>query len=207
MKVRFKVNQRELDKEVKSSMSKRANAAKLKNNLKDKSGKLIYKKFEEQKKIMIREFLNLPITRELLAGPRASNTSGTLGGYGNLFSFIGFESGSSPVSPIIDLLQKTDIKFTGLSSRGTTRIRIEMPSSKDIFAVTPLPWANGISWAKGIETGLSGLGQYMKTNSTFSRSGAGIQSSSRLRPGRFSNTPYISRFINKWQKEFIKLSK
>ena len=34
-------------------MSKRAGAAKLKNNLKDKSGKLIYKKFEAEKKRMI----------------------------------------------------------------------------------------------------------------------------------------------------------
>ena len=156
MKIKFTVNQKDLDKEIKSSMSKRTNAAKLKNNLKDKSGKLIYKKFELEKG-MIQEFLNLPVTKELLAGPQARNISGTLGGYGNLFTFIGFEAGTDPVSPIIQLLEKTQVMFNGLSPRGTTKIRIEMPSAKDIFAITPLPWATGISWAKGIEVGMSGL--------------------------------------------------
>lgn len=188
-------------------MSKKTNSAKLKNNLKDKSGKLIYKKFESEKKRMIKEFLNLPVTKELLAGPQARNISGTLGGYGNLFTFIGFEAGSDPVSPIVQLLEKTQIMFSGINPRGTTRIRIEMPSAGDIFAITPLPWATGISWAKGIEVGMSGLGQYINKPSAFSRSGAGIQTGGRLRSGKFSNTPYISRFVNKWQKEFIKLSK
>ena len=207
MKIRFTVNQRDLDKEIKSSMSKRANSAKLKNNLKDKSGKLIYKKFESEKKRMVQEFLGLPVTKELLAGPQARNISGTLGGYGNLFTFIGFESGSDPISPIVSLLEKTQIIFTGLNSRGTTKIRVEMPSAKDIFSVTPLPWATGISWARSIEVGMSGLGQYMNKTSSFSRSGAGIQSSKQVRAGKFSNMPYISKFVNKWQREFTKLSK
>ena len=155
---------------------------------------------------MVKEFLNLPVTKELLAGPQARNISGTLGGYGNLFTFIGFEAGTDPVSPIVQLLEKTQVIFNGLSPRGTTKIRIEMPSAKDIFAITPLPWATGISWAKGIEVGMPGLGQYINKPSIFSRSGVGVQTDNRLRAGRFSNTPYISRFVNKWQKEFIKLS-
>lgn len=207
MNIKFTVNQKDLDKEIKSSLSKRAGSAKLKNNLKDKSGKFIYKKFESEKKRMIKEFLNLPVTKELLAGTKARNISGTLGGYGNLFTFIGFEAGTDPVSPIIQLLEKTQVIFNGMSPRGTTKIRIEMPSARDIFTITPLPWATGISWAKGIEVGMSGLGQYINKPSTFSRSEAGIQTDNRLRAGRFSNTPYISRFVNKWQKEFIKLSK
>lgn len=207
MKIKFTVNQKELDKEIKSSISKRSSSAKLKNNLKDKSGRLIYKKFEEEKKKMIKEFLSLPVTKELLAGPQARNISGTLGGYGNLFTFIGFESGTDPISPIIQLLEKTHIKFNNLTTRGTTKIRIEMPSARDIFSITPLPWATGISWARGIEVGMSGLGQYMNKTSNFSRSGAGIQSSKKVRSARFSNIPYISKFINKWEKEFTKISK
>lgn len=207
MKIKFTVNQKDLDKEIKSSISKRTNSAKLKNNLKDKSGKLIYKKFELEKKRMIKEFLNLPVTKELLAGPQARNISGTLGGYGNLFTFIGFEAGTDPISPIVQLLEKTQIIFNGLTARGTTKIRIEMPSARDIFAITPLPWATGISWARGIEVGMSGLGQYINKSSSISRSGAGVQTDTALRTGRFSNMPYISKFVNKWQKEFIKLSK
>lgn len=207
MKIKFTVNQKDLDKEIKSSLSKKTGAIKIKNSLKDKSGQLIYKKFESQKKKMIQEFLNLSVTKELLAGPKSKNISGTLGGYGNLFTFIGFEAATDPILPIINLLQKTQVNFNRLNPRGSTKIKIEMPSARDIFDVTPLPWANGISWAKGIETGMSGLGQYMNTPYAFSRSGAGLQSGNKLRPGRFSNMPYISRFINKWQKEFLNLSK
>ena len=39
---------------------------------------------------MVEEFRSHPVTSELNDGPNASNTSGLLGGYGNLFSFIGF---------------------------------------------------------------------------------------------------------------------
>jgi len=188
-------------------MSKRANKTNLKNNLKNESGKLIYKKFELEKKRMISDFLKLPVTKELLAGPRAQNISGTLGGYGNLFTFMGFEAGADPISPIISLLEKTQINFNNLTSRGTTRIRVEMPSARDIFDVTPLPWATGISWARGIEVGMPGLGQYMNKYSIFSRSGMGIQSNNKLRPGGFSNTAYISKFIKDWQRQFLKIYK
>lgn len=44
-------------------------------------------KIEERQKELQKQFQIHPITVELDAGPRASNTSGTLGGYGNLFFF------------------------------------------------------------------------------------------------------------------------
>ena len=40
---------------------------------------------------MIKEFLQLPVTQELMQGPNAPNISGTLGGVTNLFAFIGFD--------------------------------------------------------------------------------------------------------------------
>ena len=51
------------------------------------------KVLERAKKIAIKEFNTHPVTRELRAGPEAQNVSNTLGGRGNLFSFIGFMSG------------------------------------------------------------------------------------------------------------------
>jgi len=53
---------------------------------------------------MISEFLNHPITVEIKTGPYAENISGTLNGYGNLFSFIGFSDGDDPINPIEGLL-------------------------------------------------------------------------------------------------------
>ena len=56
---------------------------------------------------MMENFDDHPVTRELQAGPAAENTSGTLGGYGNLFSFIGFPAGHSPTRPIRKYLRKS----------------------------------------------------------------------------------------------------
>ena len=47
---------------------------------------------EEAQRDLIKDFHNHAITREIKSGPTSSNSSGTLGGYGNLFSFIGFET-------------------------------------------------------------------------------------------------------------------
>ena len=77
---------------------------------------------------------------------------------------------------------------------------VTLPTAEDIFAVTPLPWASGRSWAEGIERGLSGLGYLLRKNK--GRSGAAIQSRVKVRGGRFHNTPYISAFIRKYKKRF-----
>ena len=60
--------------------------------------------FNKIKREMISEFLNHPITVEIKTGPYAENISGTLNGYGNLFSFIGFSDGDDPINPIEGLL-------------------------------------------------------------------------------------------------------
>ncbi len=207
MNIKFSVNAKNLDKQLKQSLSKRNNSDDLKKKLESETKEKIFKKFEKLKKEMIKDFTNHPVTKEILSGASASNISGTLGGYGNLFTFIGFESGQNPIAPIIELLQKTQITFFKISPRGTSKIRVEMPDKEEIFNVTPLPWAAGISWAQRIEVGLSGLGQYMNKNSPYSRSGKGIQSKNKVRGSRFSNTPYVSSFLNKWNKKFLNLHK
>ena len=49
------------------------------------------------KKAYMDSFESHPITKELNAGIHASNTSGTLGGYGNLRTFMGFSSNPIPI--------------------------------------------------------------------------------------------------------------
>jgi hypothetical protein len=80
-----------------------------------------------------------------------------------------------------------------------------MPTSEDIFTVTPMPWASGRSWAQGIEKGISGLGYLLRRRSSQSRSGEAIQSSVKIRTGKFKNTQYISALINKYSKRFSQL--
>jgi hypothetical protein len=207
MPIRYTVNAKGLQQDLIKSLSLKNSSTAIKNSLKLNTGELLSKKIERLKDEMIKDFLNLPVTREILAGPTSSNISGTLGGYGNLFSFIGFQKGANPIDPIINLLNQTTYDISRVSPRGQIKLTIVMPSSNDIFNVTPVPWAPGLSWAQRIETGMSGLGNYLNKSSSSSRSGSGVQSGNKARSGKFLNTKYISHFLKKWQRVFLKIEK
>lgn len=169
--------------------------------------KVFQRAFQKKKNEMIAEFLNHPVTIEIKRGVNATNISGTLGGgSGNLFSFIGFNAGDDPIEPILRLLESTDFDYVRASKK-RINYRINIPTAKDIFSVTPMPWASGRSWAKGIETGISGLGFYLRKEADSSRSGIGIQSPRRVRKigTKFKNIQYISAFLKKYKKEFENL--
>lgn len=157
------------------------------------------KKFLKVKSDMIKEFLSHPVTAELMAGPSSANISGTLGGITNLFAFIGFDASDKPVEPILQMLENMNYNYSGEAKIGV-RYYIDIPEASDIFKATPMPWASGRSWAKGIETGISGLGYLLRKEK--GRSGKAIQSKNKVRGGRFQNTPYISTLIKKYKKEF-----
>ncbi len=165
--------------------------------------KEVRKEFKKIKDEMLKEFLTDSVTLELLEGSGATNISGTLGGVSNLFAFIGFDSGEQPITPILQLLEGTQINYKQEVRK--TEIGVEfdvsLPTAQDIFAVTPLPWASGRSWAEGIERGLSGLGYLLRKSG--GRSGAAVQSRvNKVRSGRFQNRPYISALIRKYRKRF-----
>lgn len=205
MGLKFTVDSRAFDREIRQSLARDNSAKVLEQSIIAPNGKILSKEIDEMIKEMVKNFLSLGVTKEILGGPMAQNTSGTLGGYGNLFSFIGFPEGSRPIDPIVGLLQQTGYRFTGLTPRGTMEIVITLPSKADIFRVTPLPWAPGISWARRIEVGLSGLGMYL--GKPRGRSGGGVQVSKKIRAGKFANTKYISAFLKEWQSKFLKIDK
>ena len=162
------------------------------------------KRFQEIKKELINEFVRHPVTVELLSGASGSNISNTLNGVSNLFSFIGFDSSYDPIQPILSILNSIEITYGGEINMGN-KFNVNMPTAEDIFAVTPMPWASGRSWAKGIESGISGLGFLLRKTSSKSRSGQAIQSGVKVRGGKFKNTPYISSLIIKYSKKFSEL--
>ena len=169
--------------------------------------KEVRKKFKEIKQEMIREFLANPITQEIMSGAGGTNISGTLGGVSNLFAFIGFDQGSDPIAPILSLLESVTLEYQSDIKNPTTGLgvnfKVNLPLPEDIFAITPLPWATGRSWVEGIERGLSGLGHLLRKNK--GRSGAAIQTSVKVRGGKFQNVPYISAFLRKYKKKFEEL--
>ncbi len=170
----------------------------------------VYNKIKDEvekiKEEIIQEFEEHPISKEIEGGITAFNISNTLNGITNLYSFIGFEAGDNPLDPIRIELQKIKLKYN-VNSKGDLVFTIDFPSAKDIFNVTPMPWATGRSWAQGIENGISGLGYYIKQVKN-SRSGLGVQTKNQIRSGvRFRNTKYISELIKKYNKKIEDLSK
>lgn len=167
----------------------------------------VNKKFNSAKKEMILEFMNHPVTKEIQAGPSAANTSGTLGGKGNLFSYIGFESSEDPIAPLLAvLLNRTkpsdDAAIFSPSNKQLMLYVINIPTDEEITSASPLPFVSGRSWALGIEQGIPGFSNYLrhkKFNS--SRSGTGIQARNSVRSGSFKPisylTPIFANFINK----------
>jgi len=161
------------------------------------------KRFKRIKNEMIKEFLGLPVTQELMQGSDGVNISGTLNGVTNLFAFIGFDKGEQPILPIMQALENTKIQFSKniKNPRIGNSYKVFLPTAEEIFQLTPMPWATGRSWAQGIERGISGLGFLLRKNNR-GRSGVAIQSRVKVRGGRFNNTTYISSFIKKYKKRF-----
>jgi len=175
----------------------------------------INKAFNKEKELLIQNFLNHPVTKEIKAGSMGTNISGTLNGYGNLFTFIGFSETDDPVGRVLNLLTSiTKLKKISASKSNNLKfnISIRVPNDSDFTLYAPLPWEAGRSWVLGVERGISGFGAYMydRMNRVDSRSGKGFQAkkpaagtrsytqTQKIRPGRFRNVKYMSEMINKF---------
>lgn len=182
--------------------------------MQDKGGKVksaAYKQakiqFEKKKEQMLKAFDNHPITRELQSGPTGMNISKTLGGYGNLYSFIGFDSGQDPISVVRQALQiDTRLIRKGVLKKANNNkvicsFEVRIPSKGELGKLTPMPWEPG-SWLLKTERGISGLGYYIyKKYIQKSRSGTGAQGKNKIL-GRtmYRRTSYISAILNTFKK-------
>lgn len=167
---------------------------------------LAEEKLEKEKSNLLSEFNSHAVTKEIDAGASSSNVSGTLGGYGNLFSFIGFLDGSNPTQAVRDLISKirlirSSAKSDVDNSGSIFSFKINAPSIDSFKKNTPMPWAIGRSWLIGIEYGISGFGYFINKALAASRSGGGIQVDNKLRSSSFKRTSYFqkiySAFFNK----------
>ncbi len=173
---------------------------------------------EEAKEEMIEEFLQHPITEELKEGSRASNVSNTLGGYGNLFSFIGFNDGDDPTEVIEEILNKyTKLNKRYISTSQTNKgiefkFRVEYPTFEELENATPYPdnWRDG-SWIYGIEHGIFGLRYFLYDEENFdfyeqSRSTTGLEAkdpNGKLVAIRGASQSRPSKYINAILRNFI----
>ena len=164
-------------------------------------------KFQKQKERLLNDFDFHPVTKEILGGPDAENVSGTLLGYGNLFSFIGFEDGSNPtfiVRAFLDEMTKISRSRKTAGNKVGYDYKVRILDLQDFRSIAPLPWEAGRSWVEGIERGISGLGFYIN-NSRSGRSGGGIQAKNKIRAMGFKNIKYMSEMIRNFTKNVRKI--
>lgn len=167
-------------------------------------------KLQQKQERLVKNFKTNKITVELKAGPTASNTSGVLGGYGNLFSFIGFDAGTDPTDVVEKIFeQKFRFRVRRINKTGKYKITFFIPSIEEIYALTPMPWASGSSWVDGIEKGMSNVGSYLYSSRGFgqSRAGTGLQAKNKSSGVTFRNTPYITRLLNNFKRTLVNFTK
>lgn len=175
---------------------------------------LVEEVFEQKKQEMMQEFSSHPVTIEL-SDENSSNISSTLGGYGNLFGFIGFSKGSDPIGPVEDRLRELvsllDVSFDKATSK--VKIKYNAPELDDFGDVAQYDgWREGGNWLKGIERGIAGL-QYFRTTigeQERGRSGLGIQMKGNVKGfsggrNRFGNKKYMTAIINNFKSSLAKI--
>lgn len=164
------------------------------------------KVFAQLKAEMIGEFRQLPVVEAIEYGPGfgKNDFAGVLGGSGDLFSFLGFKRRQKPINALIALFRKMNIRRTVY----LTWVVENFPSIEKIEEVTKdqLEWADGYSWATGLEDGIPGLGKYV--NAPFAAMGVteslshfGLQN----KHGPNATTKpikWITPFINQWFEKF-----
>jgi hypothetical protein len=159
----------------------------------------IQKEVQKEKILFQTEFELHPVTQELDGGENSSNISGTLGGYGNLFSFLGFGKGVNPTNNVKLLIRKINLDRNISSKANKFQLKIDIPSKEEFATATRLPWESG-SWLFDIERGISGLGSYLYGRFSSSRSGAGIQSKFNYSNRIFRPIKYFSPIYTKFLK-------
>ena len=134
-------------------------AAQAKGKIAPRAERAIQKEFDKLKRDFIREFNNDPVTQEIEAGPEA-NTTFVEGGYGNLYSLLGFDQGDDPIDPLRDYLNQNIILDTESRVRlkGNKIIidkRVEIPSvatMEDVAESETSFW--GGSWLRLLHRGI-----------------------------------------------------
>ena len=159
---------------------------------------IVQKEVEKEKALFQQDFESHPVTQELDGGENASNISNTIGGYGNLFSFLGFNQGANPTAPVKFLIQRITLDRNIQATGNGFKVRVNVPSKDDFGAVSRLPFEGGRSWLLDIERGISGLGAYLYGRFASSRSGTGIQSKYNYANKRFRNVKYFSGMYTKF---------
>jgi hypothetical protein len=167
------------------------------------SDDLVVDKYENSKDKFFKEFENHPVTKEIEDGPTAMNSSNTLNGVGNLFSFIGFSNSDSPIQDLIEALHN-NFSIKKQNKNGNIRYIIDYPTLEKIKNETPMPWERGNSWVIGIERGISGFSNYLYKRFVQGRSQEALQAENKIRTNSFKKVRYFSKIVNNFINNITK---
>jgi hypothetical protein len=157
-----------------------------------------------QKKAL-NDFKTHPVVREIRGGNSSSNLSGLLGGYGNLYSYLGFTD-TEPVNSVEDKLKEnieTQVKgrFFGIGRLlGRYNVEVKSPSIEDLEKVSAMEWSTQ-SWIDAVEHGVGGGGSmgYFWSKGKRGRSGGGVQTENDV--GREAETaPFMSSILERMKE-------
>jgi len=173
-----------------------------------KTNAVLRKRFEAAEAAYMKEFENSKITQELEGGVQSGNSSGTLGSYGNLFTFMGFSSGSKPISTLRRVLKAGFKMSKGKVSRTKLRTYVFSFPGVDYLrrntSTLYMPFERGRNWVLAIEQGISGFSFYMnkKWKGDGARSGHGVQIENKISQGRGTSTFKRTRYRTIFEKAF-----
>jgi hypothetical protein len=159
------------------------------------------------------EFEAHPFTQELEEGKDAENTSGSLNGYGNMFSFLGFyASRKNPIEKLRGAIFKSLKVRAKRVLYGRYEIQTNIPTIDELKNndAHNLTWTNR-SWIDAVEQGVSGFGAFFHhekfSKAKKSRSKRALQIKNLkgpIRDGKFKNASYLTKMYRNFIKNIKK---
>lgn len=145
---------------------------------------------EEVKGAFLERFIDDEVSQEIRKEPE----EGTVG-LGNLFGFIGFEEGSDPVGDLYEFLEANIyLNDSPTFNKSSYIFKVIIPDKNEIEQATPMPWGTSKSWAFAIETGISGLNNYLYEKGK-GRSKEGLQVKKKVFSGSYTARPYLTPLL------------
>lgn len=168
---------------------------------------------ELRKNEFLEAFMDHDVTKEILGG--TSPNYGINGENGNLFSFLGFDTGSDPVGDLYyyfsNVIRIARRQGYYNKSEQTITYKLQIPSEERIKDISDMEeytqnnnengWGLGRSWVYSVERGIPGLAYYkystdQKILGAESRSGTGLQRKNKIHPSaKYKPRSYITKLL------------
>jgi hypothetical protein len=125
----------------------------------------------------------------------------------SLFAFMGFKKGKNPVQKLVTFLRSKYAFRTSISRGDQLSIKLIGPSEEDMVEheISVDEWGDGRSWPEMLETGLTGLSNFLAIDG-IGRSDGGIQIDKKLRSvDTLEPIKYLSPIFKQAERQFRNL--